>query len=45
MEENILKGEDALKKNDEDQSKTSLSIEEQLKIVEEIKSRLESIKI
>ena len=45
MEENILKGEDALKKNDEDQSKTSLSIEEQLKVVEEIKARLESIKM
>ena len=45
MEENILKGEDALKKNDEDQSKTSLSIEEQLKVVEEIKARLERIKM
>jgi hypothetical protein len=45
MEESIAKGEDALQKNDEQQRETTLGIEAQKTVVEEIKKRLESIRI
>jgi predicted nucleic acid-binding Zn-ribbon protein len=45
MEESITKAEDDIKKNEEDQGKTTIDIDEQEKIVEDIKTRLESVKL
>ena len=44
MEEQIDKGETDIKQNDEDQVNKKTEIEEQKKVVEDVKQRLESVK-
>ncbi|MCH2022311.1 MAG: hypothetical protein MK207_07480 [Saprospiraceae bacterium] len=44
MENSIIKAEDDIKNNEKEQDKTSIDISEQEKVVEDIKSRLKSVK-
>jgi hypothetical protein len=44
MEESITKAEGDIKKSEEDQGNSKLSIEEQKKIVADIQKRLDSVK-